>query len=91
MGCSSWRMRRRRTVPRRVSEPVGTLSQAATYSFYPGKNLGAYGDAGAVTTDDPALEHRIRLISDHGASGGTSTPWSGTATGWTGSRPRSSR
>jgi dTDP-4-amino-4,6-dideoxygalactose transaminase len=49
--------------------PVGTLSQAATYSFYPGKNLGAYGDAGAVTTNDPALEREIRLISDHGRVG----------------------
>ena len=49
--------------------PVGTLSQAATYSFYPGKNLGAYGDAGAVTTDDAALERQIRLISDHGRVG----------------------
>src|SRR5215213_860681 len=36
--------------------PVGTFSQAATYSFYPGKNLGAYGDAGAVTTNDAGLE-----------------------------------
>jgi dTDP-4-amino-4,6-dideoxygalactose transaminase len=49
--------------------PVGTLAQAATYSFYPGKNLGAYGDAGAVTTDDPAVERQIRLISDHGRVG----------------------
>jgi dTDP-4-amino-4,6-dideoxygalactose transaminase len=49
--------------------PVGTFGQAATYSFYPGKNLGAYGDAGAVTTNDPALEQRIRLISDHGRVG----------------------
>jgi dTDP-4-amino-4,6-dideoxygalactose transaminase len=49
--------------------PVGTFSQAATYSFYPGKNLGAYGDAGAVTTNDAALEQQIRLISDHGRVG----------------------
>ena len=49
--------------------PVGALSQAATYSFYPGKNLGAYGDAGAVTTNHPALEQQIRLISDHGRVG----------------------
>lgn len=49
--------------------PVGALSQAATYSFYPGKNLGAYGDAGAVTTNDPALEQQIRLIGDHGRVG----------------------
>lgn len=49
--------------------PVGTYAHAATYSFYPGKNLGAYGDAGAVTTNDAALEHQIRLISDHGRVG----------------------
>jgi dTDP-4-amino-4,6-dideoxygalactose transaminase len=49
--------------------PVGTFGQAATYSFYPGKNLGAYGDAGAVTTNDAALERQIRLISDHGRVG----------------------
>ncbi|MGE3270203.1 MAG: DegT/DnrJ/EryC1/StrS family aminotransferase, partial [Chloroflexota bacterium] len=49
--------------------PVGTYSKAATYSFYPGKNLGAYGDAGAVTTHDAELAQQIRLISDHGRVG----------------------
>ena len=49
--------------------PVGKLSQATTYSFYPGKNLGAYGDAGAVTTNDAALAECIRVISDHGRVG----------------------
>ena len=55
--------------PRRGGRPVGTLGQAATFSFYPGKNLGAYGDAGAVVTDDAALDRQIRLISDHGRVG----------------------
>lgn len=49
--------------------PVGTFGHATTYSFYPGKNLGAYGDAGAVTTNDAALAQQIRLISDHGRVG----------------------
>jgi dTDP-4-amino-4,6-dideoxygalactose transaminase len=50
-------------------QPVGTFGQATTYSFYPGKNLGAYGDGGAVTTNDAALAQQIRLISDHGRVG----------------------
>jgi dTDP-4-amino-4,6-dideoxygalactose transaminase len=39
----------------------------AATSFYPGKNLGAYGDAGAVLTDDPAIAHTVRLLGDHGS------------------------
>ena len=45
---------------------VGGLARAAAFSFYPGKNLGAYGDAGAVTTDDDDLAERIRLLRDLG-------------------------
>jgi len=45
---------------------AGSMGAAAAFSFYPGKNLGACGEAGAVTTDDPAIAARIRIIRDHG-------------------------
>ena len=45
---------------------VGSLGHAACFSFYPGKNLGAYGDGGAVTTNDEALAARLRKLRDHG-------------------------
>jgi dTDP-4-amino-4,6-dideoxygalactose transaminase len=48
---------------------VGTFGHAASYSFYPGKNLGAYGDAGAVLTSDRSLAERVRMIANHGQKG----------------------
>lgn len=45
---------------------VGTFGRLATWSFYPSKNLGAFGDAGAVTGDDSALLERVRRIANHG-------------------------
>jgi dTDP-4-amino-4,6-dideoxygalactose transaminase len=46
---------------------VGSLGDAAGWSFYPTKNLGAYGDAGAVTTDDTELADTIRLLRNYGS------------------------
>jgi len=48
------------------STPVGSFGDAGTFSFYPGKNLGAYGDAGAVTTGNPELAADMRSLADHG-------------------------
>lgn len=45
---------------------VGALADVGTFSFYPGKNLGAYGDAGAITTNDETLARRCRMIANHG-------------------------
>ena len=45
---------------------AGSMGRAAAFSFYPGKNLGACGEAGAVTTNDAALASQIRMIRDHG-------------------------
>ncbi len=47
-------------------ERVGTFGALATWSFYPSKNLGAFGDAGAVTGRDPALLARVRRLANHG-------------------------
>jgi dTDP-4-amino-4,6-dideoxygalactose transaminase len=47
---------------------AGGVGHAAAFSFYPGKNLGALGDGGAVVSDDAALLARIRRIADHGRS-----------------------
>jgi dTDP-4-amino-4,6-dideoxygalactose transaminase len=45
---------------------VGSIGDCACFSFYPGKNLGAYGDAGAVVTDDEQLARRVRMFANHG-------------------------
>src|SRR5258708_22754397 len=45
---------------------AGSMGRAAAFSFYPGKNLGACGEAGAVTTNDEGIKERIRMLRDHG-------------------------
>jgi dTDP-4-amino-4,6-dideoxygalactose transaminase len=45
---------------------AGAMGQAAAFSFYPGKNLGACGEAGAVTTNDDELARKVRMLRDHG-------------------------
>ncbi|MCH5233464.1 MAG: DegT/DnrJ/EryC1/StrS family aminotransferase [Muribaculaceae bacterium] len=47
---------------------TGSLGDAAAHSFYPGKNLGAAGDAGAVTTNDPELAEIVRILANYGSS-----------------------
>ena len=51
-----------------VLKTTGSIGDAAGHSFYPGKNLGALGDGGAVTTDDPDLAQAVRTLANYGSS-----------------------
>jgi dTDP-4-amino-4,6-dideoxygalactose transaminase len=59
---------------RRNGVGVGGFSRAAATSFYPGKNLGAYGDGGAVLTDDPAVARDLRALRHWGGDDGVDYP-----------------
>lgn len=50
----------------RNGQRAGSFGHAASFSFYPGKNLGAFGDAGAVVTDNGAIAQQVRRLHDHG-------------------------
>ncbi|HVB97758.1 MAG TPA: DegT/DnrJ/EryC1/StrS family aminotransferase [Candidatus Dormibacteraeota bacterium] len=50
-------------------KPVGSFSLASAFSFYPTKNLGAYGEAGALLTADPAVNELVRSLRNHGQGG----------------------
>ena len=58
--------------------PTGSLGDIACLSFYPTKNLGAYGDAGMITTDSPELDSRLRTLRNHGQS----SRYNSTEAGW---------
>jgi dTDP-4-amino-4,6-dideoxygalactose transaminase len=49
-------------------KPAGSMGVAGCFSFYPGKNLGAYGEAGAVTTNNTGLATSLKMLRDHGQS-----------------------
>jgi len=59
---------------------AGSIGHAGCFSFYPGKNLGAFGEAGAVVTNDPALATQIRVLRDHGQE----TKYHHSVVGWNG-------
>jgi len=54
-------------ITRGKGRKIGGLGIASSFSFYPGKNLGAYGEGGSVLTDNEELAKKFKMIRDHGA------------------------
>jgi len=67
---------------------VGSFGHAAAFSFYPGKNLGAYGEGGALTTNDDDVAKLARSLRNHGESARYSHQYVGSTIGWTAFRLR---
>ena len=68
---------------------AGAYGIAGCFSFYPGKNLGAFGDAGAITTNDDEFAAKVRMLRDHGRTSKYEHHDVGLrASGWTPSRRR---
>jgi len=68
---------------------AGSIGVLGAFSFYPGKNLGACGEAGAVVGSDRAFLDRVRKLREHGQAKKYFTTWKGTTGGWTQFRLRS--
>ena len=66
MICFSSKIARRRTALPGTGHTVGTVGHLGTFSFYPTKNMGAYGDGGAVITRNAALADRLRQLRNYG-------------------------
>ena len=80
---TSSKTRPRRMGPNTKDHRAGSLGDAGCFSFYPGKNLGAFGEAGAVVTDDDDCRRRFGSFAIMARFANIITRWSGGIAGWT--------